>query len=136
MSWRPGASRGRRTTRRRRRSRGRPVIRSCLPPEIASHSERAYDFKYFGLCGEDDTDGSCLEIALRVAGGPRGQIVDQPHLERVLPPVEAGQRPVGFLRAKNPPSEICNSKQQVVRRSSFAISPYLLSKHVGVNYTQ
>ena len=56
----------------------------------------------------------CLEIALRVAGGPRGQIVDQPHLERVLPPLEAGHRPVGVLRPPNTPSKICNVKQQVV----------------------
>ena len=59
----------------------------------------------------------CLEIALRVAGGPRGQVVDQPHLERVLPPLEAGHRPVGVLRAPNTPSEICNLKQQIVRQS-------------------
>ena len=58
---------------------------------------------------------SCLEIALRVAGGPRGQVVDQPHFERVLPPLEAGNRPVGVLRAPNTPSEICNFKKQVVR---------------------
>ena len=57
----------------------------------------------------------CLEIALRVAGGPCGQIVDQPHLERVLPPLEAGNRPVSVLRAPNTPSEVCNLKKQVVK---------------------
>ena len=58
-----------------------------------------------------------LEIALRVGCGPRGQVVDQPHLERVLPPLEAGHRPVGVLRAPNTPSKICNLEQKIVGQS-------------------
>ena len=113
MSWRRGASRGRRTTRRRRRNRGRPVICSCLPRGISSHSENEFNLNHLKEAMTEMV--SCLEIALRVAGGPRGQVVDQPHFERVLPPLEVGNRPVGVLRAPNTPSEICNLKKQVVK---------------------